>query len=214
MTALPRAAVVPVMGRIAAGVPISAIQDHTPQHHGAARDAGRGRAFRARGQGRFDDQCRHLRRRHRAHPQGRHRHQWRHRRGLVDNEEATLKRIRRKGDSIALEAANPSYETRIFGPDRVQCPGPARRADPEVLKRNLASRRGLGRGSRMTRLHSRQDALPPLRRFELAGRLLDRERRLEQRLLVERLADELQAQRQARLRSGPPAPRCPAGPPC
>ena len=38
---------------------------------------------------------------------------------LVDDEEATLKRIRRKGQSIALEAANPAYETRIFGPDRV-----------------------------------------------------------------------------------------------
>jgi repressor LexA len=42
---------------------------------------------------------------------------------LVDNEEATLKRLRRKGASIALEAANPAYETRIFGPDRVQIQG-------------------------------------------------------------------------------------------
>lgn len=42
---------------------------------------------------------------------------------LVDGEEATLKRLRRKGDSIALEAANPAYETRIFGPDRVQIQG-------------------------------------------------------------------------------------------
>jgi repressor LexA len=42
---------------------------------------------------------------------------------LVDNEEATLKRIRKKGDSIALEAANPAYETRIFGPDRVNVQG-------------------------------------------------------------------------------------------
>jgi repressor LexA len=42
---------------------------------------------------------------------------------LVDREEATLKRLRRKGDSIALEAANPHYETRIFGPDRVQVQG-------------------------------------------------------------------------------------------
>jgi repressor LexA len=32
---------------------------------------------------------------------------------LVDNEEATLKRLRRRGDSIALEAANPAYETRL-----------------------------------------------------------------------------------------------------
>lgn len=42
---------------------------------------------------------------------------------LVDNEEATLKRLRRKGESIALEPANKSYETRIFGPDRVRVQG-------------------------------------------------------------------------------------------
>ncbi len=42
---------------------------------------------------------------------------------LVDGAEATLKRLRRKGDSIALEAANPAYETRIFGPDRVKVQG-------------------------------------------------------------------------------------------
>jgi repressor LexA len=42
---------------------------------------------------------------------------------LVMGEEATLKRLRRKGASIALEAANPSYETRIFGPDQVQVQG-------------------------------------------------------------------------------------------
>lgn len=42
---------------------------------------------------------------------------------LVDNEEATLKRLRRKGESIALEPANPDYETRIFGPDRVKVQG-------------------------------------------------------------------------------------------
>ena len=42
---------------------------------------------------------------------------------LVDGEEATLKRLRKKGASIALEAANPAYETRIFGPDRVAVQG-------------------------------------------------------------------------------------------
>lgn len=42
---------------------------------------------------------------------------------LVDNEEATLKRLRRKGDAVALEPANKSYETRIFGPDRVRVQG-------------------------------------------------------------------------------------------
>ncbi len=42
---------------------------------------------------------------------------------LVDRNEATLKRLRRKGESIALEPANPRYETRIFGPDRVTVQG-------------------------------------------------------------------------------------------
>jgi repressor LexA len=42
---------------------------------------------------------------------------------LVMGEEATLKRLRKKGASIALEAANPAYETRIFGPDQVDVQG-------------------------------------------------------------------------------------------
>jgi len=42
---------------------------------------------------------------------------------LVDSEEATLKRLRKKGESIALEAANPEFETRIYGPDRITVQG-------------------------------------------------------------------------------------------
>jgi repressor LexA len=42
---------------------------------------------------------------------------------LVDDNEVTLKRLRRKGASIALEPANKTYETRIFGPDRVRVQG-------------------------------------------------------------------------------------------
>jgi repressor LexA len=42
---------------------------------------------------------------------------------LIDDEEATLKRLRRRGSSIALEAANPAYETRVLGPDRVKIQG-------------------------------------------------------------------------------------------
>lgn len=42
---------------------------------------------------------------------------------LVEGEEATLKRLRRKGASIALEPANRAYETRIFGPDQVEVQG-------------------------------------------------------------------------------------------
>ena len=42
---------------------------------------------------------------------------------LIDGREATLKRLRRKGDSIALEAANPNYETQIVSPERLQVQG-------------------------------------------------------------------------------------------
>jgi len=42
---------------------------------------------------------------------------------LIDENEVTLKRLRRRGDSIALEPANKDYETRIFGPDRVKVQG-------------------------------------------------------------------------------------------
>ena len=42
---------------------------------------------------------------------------------LIDNQEATLKRLRRKGGAIALEPANKSYETRIFPPERVKIQG-------------------------------------------------------------------------------------------
>lgn len=42
---------------------------------------------------------------------------------LVDNAEVTLKRLRQRGNTVALEPANPAYETRIFGPDRVQIQG-------------------------------------------------------------------------------------------
>lgn len=42
---------------------------------------------------------------------------------LVDGQEATLKRLRRKGASIALEPANPNYKTRICGPDQVAVQG-------------------------------------------------------------------------------------------
>ena len=42
---------------------------------------------------------------------------------IIDNEEVTLKRLRRKGNSVALEAANKNFETRIFRPDRVKVQG-------------------------------------------------------------------------------------------
>ena len=42
---------------------------------------------------------------------------------LVENEEVTLKKLRKRNNSIALEPANPLYETRIFGPDQVELQG-------------------------------------------------------------------------------------------
>ncbi len=42
---------------------------------------------------------------------------------LVDDSEATLKRFRRKGSTIALEAANPAFETRVFRDDQVKVQG-------------------------------------------------------------------------------------------
>jgi len=42
---------------------------------------------------------------------------------LIDDHEAMLKRIRKKGKTIALESANKKYETKIFGPDRVKVQG-------------------------------------------------------------------------------------------
>jgi repressor LexA len=42
---------------------------------------------------------------------------------LVDDNEVTLKRLRRKGNSIALEPCNVRHETRIFPADRVKVQG-------------------------------------------------------------------------------------------
>ena len=42
---------------------------------------------------------------------------------LIDDNEATLKRIRKKGETIALEPANPNFKTQIFGPDRIRIQG-------------------------------------------------------------------------------------------
>ena len=114
---------IPVMGRIAAGTPISAIESHThtislPVDFLAS---GEHYALEVRGDsmieaGIFDGDTVLLRRQDSADN------------GdivvaLIDEEEATLKRLRRRGGSVALEAANPAHETRIFGPDRVKIQG-------------------------------------------------------------------------------------------
>ncbi|MDD7908592.1 transcriptional repressor LexA [Pseudovibrio exalbescens] len=114
---------VPVMGRIAAGVPIEAIQTHSHTITMPADMLGRGDhyALEVRGDsmieaGILDGDTVLIKRGDTAET------------GdivvaLVDDEEATLKRLRKKGGTIALEAANPAYETRIFGPDRVRIQG-------------------------------------------------------------------------------------------
>lgn len=114
---------IPVMGRIAAGVPIAAIQNQThsigvPPEMLAGGDH---YALEVKGDsmieaGILDGDTVIIRNGQTANP------------GdivvaLVDDEEATLKRFRRRGDSVALEAANPAYETRIFGPDRIKVQG-------------------------------------------------------------------------------------------
>ncbi|GJE62299.1 transcriptional repressor LexA [Methylobacterium trifolii] len=114
---------IPVMGRIAAGTPISAIQN---QSHAITMSpdflaGGEHYALEVRGDsmieaGILDGDLVVIRKQETANT------------GdiivaLIDDEEATLKRLRRRGSSIALEAANPAYETRVLGPDRVQIQG-------------------------------------------------------------------------------------------
>jgi repressor LexA len=118
-----RSSNVPLMGRIAAGVPISAIQNHMQDIPVPPDLVGGGEHFalEVRGDSMIDAGINEgdiiiVRRCDTAEN------------GdivvaLVDKEEATLKRLRKKGGSIALEAANPNYETRIFGPDQVDIQG-------------------------------------------------------------------------------------------
>ena len=114
---------IPVMGRIAAGTPISAIQ-HQTNHIALSSDflsSGEHYALEVHGDsmidaGIHDGDLAIIRKQETANT------------GdiivaLIDDEEATLKRLRKKGSSIALEAANPAYETRVFGPDRISIQG-------------------------------------------------------------------------------------------
>lgn len=115
--------VIPVMGRIAAGTPILAIQHQTHVITVSPEMIGKGDHFalEVRGDsmieaGILDGDTVLIRKTDGADN------------GdiivaLIDDEEATLKRLRRKGNSIALEAANPNYETRILPPDRVNIQG-------------------------------------------------------------------------------------------
>ena len=114
---------VPLMGRIAAGVPISAIQHHANDIACPPDMLGPGEHFALEVKGDsmvdagiFEGDIVIIKRQPTANN------------GdiivaLVEQEEATLKRLRKRGASIALEAANPAYETRIFGPDQVDIQG-------------------------------------------------------------------------------------------
>lgn len=113
----------PLYGRIAAGLPIEALRDHGASVEVPASLLGNGEhyALEVAGDsmidaGILDGDTVIIRRADTAEN------------GsivvaLVDENEVTLKRLRRRGNSIALEPANPRHETRIFGPDRVRVQG-------------------------------------------------------------------------------------------
>ncbi len=113
----------PLYGRIAAGLPIEALRDHTTtiEIPGSLVGGGEHYALEVAGDsmieaGIFDGDVALIRRADDAES------------GdivvaLVDDNEVTLKRLRRRGASIALEPANPAHETRIFGPDQVKVQG-------------------------------------------------------------------------------------------
>jgi repressor LexA len=118
-----RAGSVPLMGRIAAGVPVSAIQNHTQDIAVPPEMVSGGEHFalEVKGDSMIDAGindgdiiiCKRCDTAENGDIVV----------ALVEREEATLKRLRKKGASIALEAANPNYETRIFGPDQVDIQG-------------------------------------------------------------------------------------------
>src|ERR1700757_1862003 len=118
-----RPVAVPVMGRIAAGTPIEALQtrSHTISVPPDMLGSGEHYALEVRGDsmvdaGILDGDMALIQRNETAET------------GdivvaLIDEEEATLKRFRRRGASIALEPANTSYEVRILPPNRVRIQG-------------------------------------------------------------------------------------------
>jgi repressor LexA len=113
----------PLYGRIAAGAPIEALRDHSATIEVPPSLIGRGEYYALEVDGEsmieagiFDGDVAIVERCETADN------------GaivvaLVDENEVTLKRLRRKRDSIALEPANQAFETRIFGPDRVKVQG-------------------------------------------------------------------------------------------
>lgn len=122
-SAVARPSMIPVMGRIAAGTAIEAIENEThrvnapdedfdPDTHFALEVSGESMI----NAGILDGDTVILKKTDHAQS------------GdivvaLINEETATLKRFRKKGGSIALEAANPAFGTQIFGPDRVRIQG-------------------------------------------------------------------------------------------
>jgi repressor LexA len=113
----------PLYGKIAAGLPIEALQDHTAEIEVPAALLGSGDHFALEVEGDsmieagiLDGDTVIIRKGETAEN------------GqiivaLVDENEVTLKRLRRRGQSIALEPANVRYETKIFPADRVKVQG-------------------------------------------------------------------------------------------
>jgi repressor LexA len=99
-----RPVAVPVMGRIAAGTPVEAIQtkSHVINMPPDVLSTGEHFALEVRGDSMIEADIVVA---------------------LIDEEEATLKRFRRRGASIALEPANTAYEVRILPPNRVRIQG-------------------------------------------------------------------------------------------
>jgi repressor LexA len=113
----------PVLGRIAAGTPIAAIQDEKDRLQVPEAILGTGEHFVLEVQGDSMVQAGILDGDYVIIRRGENANSGEIVVALVMGEEATLKRLRRKGASIALEAANPAYETRIFGPDQIEVQG-------------------------------------------------------------------------------------------
>ncbi len=114
----------PLYGRIAAGTPIEALRDHSQTADIPGSMVGKGEHFALEVDGDsmidagiFDGDTVVIKRADTADN------------GSIvvalieDDNEVTLKRLRRKGASVALEPANKDYETRIFGPDQVKVQG-------------------------------------------------------------------------------------------
>ena len=113
----------PVLGKIAAGVPIEAIQHERERFAVPESMLGAGEHFLLEVQGDSMINAGILDGDHVVIRRTDHAASGEIVVALIMGEEATLKRLRRKGASIALEAANPAYETRIFGPDQVEVQG-------------------------------------------------------------------------------------------